>query len=100
MYAFHTKFLVPKRNVSLLTSVRFRIYNEVLYPYIYIYIYIYIHTHTHTLHVVSLYVRFYRTVIHYKMKKVKVKVHPCTGTEALYRPYGTWGKYRYNSTLS
>jgi len=22
----------------------------------------------------------------------KGKVHPCTGTEALYRPYGPWGE--------
>jgi len=26
--------------------------------------------------------------IHKYEEKVKVKVHPCTGTEALYRPYG------------
>ena len=32
---------------------------------------------------------------------VKVgKGHPCTGTEALYRPYGPLGEYRYSSTLS
>jgi hypothetical protein len=24
--------------------------------------------------------------------KVKGKLHPCTGTEALYRPYGPWGE--------
>ena len=28
------------------------------------------------------------------------KVHPCTGTEALYRPYGQQGEQRYRSTLS
>jgi len=27
-----------------------------------------------------------------KVKKEKSKVHPCTGTEALYRPYGPWGE--------
>jgi hypothetical protein len=32
--------------------------------------------------------------------KGKGKGHPCTGTEALYRPYGPWGEYRYSSTLS
>ena len=30
----------------------------------------------------------------------KVKVHPCTGTEALYRPYVSQGEQRYSSTLS
>jgi len=30
----------------------------------------------------------------------KGKVHPCTGTEALYRPYGPQGEYRYSCTLS
>jgi len=25
-------------------------------------------------------------------KKIKGTVHPCTGTEALYRPYGPWGE--------
>ena len=25
-------------------------------------------------------------------KKCKGKGHPCTGTEALYRPYGPWGE--------
>jgi hypothetical protein len=28
------------------------------------------------------------------------KVHPCTGTKALYRPYGPQGEQRYSSTLS
>jgi len=27
-------------------------------------------------------------------------VHPCTGPEALYRPYGPYREYRYSSTLS
>jgi hypothetical protein len=31
--------------------------------------------------------------------KGKGKVHPCTGTEALYRLYGPEGEYRYSSTL-
>ena len=30
----------------------------------------------------------------------KAKVHPCTSTEALYRPYGPQGEQRYSSTLS
>ena len=30
----------------------------------------------------------------------KGKGHPCTGTEALYRPYGLQGEQRYSSTLS
>ena len=33
---FHTKFCVPKRKVSLLTSVQLKIYNEVLYINLYI----------------------------------------------------------------
>ena len=32
--------------------------------------------------------------------KGKGKVHPCTGSEALYRPYGPLGEQRYSSTLS
>jgi hypothetical protein len=32
--------------------------------------------------------------------KGKGKVHPCTDTEAVYRPYGPQGLYRYSSTLS
>jgi len=27
-----------------------------------------------------------------RISSKKGKVHPCTGTEALYRPYGPWGK--------
>jgi len=30
----------------------------------------------------------YGVSIRYEGKKGKGKVHPCTGTEALYRPYG------------
>jgi hypothetical protein len=30
----------------------------------------------------------------------KSKVHPCTGTEVLYRPYSPWGEERYSSNLS
>ena len=30
----------------------------------------------------------------------KGKVHPCTGTKALYRPHGLQGEQRYSSTLS
>ena len=35
-------------------------------------------------------VRLY--TIEYNWGKVKGKVHPCTGTEALYRPYGPEGE--------
>ena len=28
----------------------------------------------------------------FRLLKVKGKVHPCTGTEALHRPYGPWGE--------
>ena len=34
------------------------------------------------------------------IKKKKCKVHPCTGTEALYRPYDPQGELRCSSTLS
>jgi len=33
-------------------------------------------------------------------RKSKGKVHPCTGTDVLYKPYGPQGEYRYCSTLS
>jgi len=36
----------------------------------------------------------------WRIRKVKGKVTPCTGTEALYRPYGPYGEKRYSSTLS
>jgi hypothetical protein len=28
----------------------------------------------------------------YDISRLRVKVHPCTGTEALYRPYGPLGE--------
>jgi len=39
-------------------------------------------------------------VVHILYEVKKCKVHPCTGTEALYRPYGPYGKSRYSSILS
>ena len=50
----------------------------------------------------------YRIFLHYTInsnifgKKCKSngKDHPCTGTEALYRPYGPQGEQRYSCTLS
>jgi hypothetical protein len=38
--------------------------------------------------------------LHTTMRRGKCKGHPCTGTEALYRPYGPQGEQRYSSTLS
>ena len=35
-----------------------------------------------------------------QQQHIKGKVHPCTGTEDLYRPYGPQGEQRYSSTLS
>jgi hypothetical protein len=34
------------------------------------------------------------------LETCKGKVHPCTGTEALYRPYGPYGEEMYSSALS
>jgi hypothetical protein len=36
----------------------------------------------------------------YAWNKGKGEVHPCTGTEALYRLYGPQRRQRYSSTLS
>jgi hypothetical protein len=36
----------------------------------------------------------------YNNSKGKGKVHPCTGTEALYRPYGPQEELRYSYTVS
>jgi hypothetical protein len=30
--------------------------------------------------------------MHSNLKRKKVQVHPCAGTEAVYRPYGPWGE--------
>jgi hypothetical protein len=49
----------------------------------------------HLLH--QLWQRHFSTRTHFTGEK---KVHPCTGTEALYRPYSPYGEYRYSSTLS
>ena len=56
-------------NIYIYIYTYIYVYIYIYIIYIYVYIYIYTHTHTHTC-------------------KVKAKLHPCTGTEALYRPYG------------
>lgn len=34
------------------------------------------------------------------LHKGKGEVHPCTDTQALYRPYDPQGEWRYSSTIS